>query len=409
MSLLDKKIADLTDAEKSQLYKPIGTSDLPYPATHFILNSSGELEMDLGKIDKDDSAIPIYSDRDYAFVVGTMYRDMAVPSLLYMQKESLLRRALDSKNRLSVVLGDPGVGKSHLAKMLARIRDSRGGWVMDCGGRYMSDLLFEQVIDFGEDFKSALTTRIKSGALSNPSIALLDEQAPGSLLRDSSGKVTGINWDKVAAPKVKDKRGTLETSKEAVDRSVAIMESVAKYESIPMSAVNALGIKKQPGILIRAYQEGREVLLDEYNKSIEGSDDSLQTVLQFFAGEIDEVTVENTMKVNGREETYSFTFRRADMKPGFFITMTGNKEHDGVSTHALSRSAYSRVSPFVIEAPVAADWRHRVSQILTGLPLTTIYSMFSEQAAADPNDFGRQMVELRLMGLSLEEKAAVPS
>ena len=71
----------------------------------------------------------------------------------------------------------------------------------------------------------------------------------------------------------------------------------------------------------------------------------LQTVLQFMTGEIDEATVENSMKVNGRDETYAFTFRRSDIKPGFFVTMTGNKDTDGHSTHSLSRSAYSRINP----------------------------------------------------------------
>ena len=53
------------------------------------------------------------------------------------------------------IAGDPGSGKSHMAKMMGRVRDPRGAEVIDCGGRYMGDLLFEQVIDFGEDFKTA--------------------------------------------------------------------------------------------------------------------------------------------------------------------------------------------------------------------------------------------------------------
>ena len=115
------------------------------------------------------------------------------------------------------------------------------------------------------------------------------------------------------------------------------------------------------------------------------------------------------MKVNGRDETYAFTFRRKDMKPGFFVTMTGNKDTDGHSTHSLSRSAYSRINPFTIEDPLAVDWKHRISQIMTGLPMSTLYSVFSDMAQDDPEEFGEMMVELRLMGLSDEERAKIPT
>lgn len=409
MSLLAKKNRDLTGDEKFSLYRAIGTSELPYPASHFSPGADGHLQMEIGIIADDSQPLTVYADMPHDHVVGLLYREMAIPSLLHVQKEAILRRMPESKNRLMAILGDPGSGKSHMAKMMGRVRDPRGAEVVDCGGRYMGDLLFEQVIDFGEDFKTALTERIRSGALSSRSIKIFDEEFPEALQRDGDGEITGIDWDKIGVPKDRGD-GKFETTAEAVTRSMGLIEgTIAKWESIPSQTVNTVGVRKQAGPLIRAYQEGRELVLDEYTKSIEGSDDSLQTVLQFMTGEIDEAVVENSMKVNGRDETYSFTFRRKDMKPGFFVTMTGNKDTDGHSTHALSRSAYSRINPFTIEDPLPVDWKHRISQILTGLPLSTLYSVFSDMAQDDPEEFGEMMVEMRLMGLSDEERAKIPT
>ena len=409
MSLLAKKNKDLTRDDKFSLYRAIGTSELPYPASHFSPGADGHLQMEIGIIADDSQPLTIYADMPHDHVVGLLYREMAIPSLLHVQKEAILRRAPDSKNRLMAIMGDPGSGKSHMAKMMGRVRDPRGAEVVDCGGRYMGDLLFEQVIDFGEDFKSALTERIVSGSLSPRSIQIFDEEFEGALQRDGDDHITGIDWDKIGVPKDKGNK-EFESTAEAVTRAMGLIEgTIAKWESISSQTVNTVGVRKQPGPLIRAYQEGRELVLDEYTKSIEGSDDSLQTVLQFMTGEIDEAVVENSMKVNGRDETYAFTFRRKDMKPGFFVTMTGNKDTDGHSTHSLSRSAYSRINPFTIEDPLPVDWKHRISQIMTGLPMSTLYSVFSDMAQEDPEEFGEMMVELRLMGLSDEERAKIPT
>ncbi len=413
MSLLAKKTKDLTAGERFSLYSAVGTSGLPYPASHFVAGTDGALEMEIGIIADDDHPLALYADMPHDHVVGLLYREMAIPSLLHVQKEAILRRIPESTNRLMAIFGDPGSGKSHMAKMMGRIRDPRGAEIIDCGGRYMGDLLFEQVIDFGEDFKTALTDRIKSGSLSSRSVKIFDEEFPGALTRDSDEQITGINWDKIGIPKNNgtEKEPKFETTAEAVTRSMGLIENtIAKWESIPTQTVNTVGVRKQAGPLIRAFQEGRELILDEYTKSIDGSDDSLQTVLQFLTGEEDTAFVENSMKVNGREETYAFTFRRTDMKSGFFVTMTGNEEKDGGSTHSLSRSAFDRIDPFVIEDSYTKDdWEHRISQILTGVPLSTLYSVFSDMAQDDPEDFGEMMVELRLMGLDDEQRAKIPA
>lgn len=404
MNLLAKKINELTEEELQSLYVPLGTSSLPYPATYSYKSTEGSIGTEIGAIADDENPMAIYAATSPEYVTGTLYREMAIPSMLNAQKEMILRRAPDSKNRLMAILGDAGSGKSHLAKMMARVRDPRGAEVVDCGGRYMGDLLWEQAIDFGEDFKTSLTDRIKSGLLSEKSIKIFDEEFRGSLIKDETGKVTGIDWEKIGIPT------NGETTSDAITKALGIIENtIAKWEGIPVQTMNNIGVRKIPGALIRAFKEGRELVLDEYTKSIEGSDDSLQTVLQFLTGEIDEAIVENSMKINGREESYAFTFRREDMKPGFFVTITGNKENDGYSTHILSRSAYSRITPFTIDYTGLIDWKHRISQILTGVPLSTMYSVFSDMAQRDPEEFGETMLELRALGLNNNEQEKIPS
>ena len=255
MSLLAKKNKDLTRDDKFSLYRAIGTSELPYPASHFSPGADGHLQMEIGIIADDSQPLTIYADMPHDHVVGLLYREMAIPSLLHVQKEAILRRAPDSKNRLMAIMGDPGSGKSHMAKMMGRVRDPRGAEVVDCGGRYMGDLLFEQVIDFGEDFKSALTERIVSGSLSPRSIQIFDEEFEGALQRDGDNQITGIDWDKIGVPKDKGNE-EFESTAEAVTRAMGLIEgTIAKWESIPSQTVNTVGVRKQPGPLIQHESE----------------------------------------------------------------------------------------------------------------------------------------------------------
>lgn len=412
MNLLMQKISALSSDELNGLSKPIGTSDLPYPSTRYGMDLNGNLETDIGVIADDAHPLAVYSDRPHDYVVGQLYRKMAIPSLLHVQKEAILRRAPESNSRVMMIVGKPGTGKSELAKTIADVSDSRGPEIVDCGGHYLGDLLWEQVIDYGEDFKTALTERIRSGRLMQASTQILEEQFAEALVKDSTGTITDIFWDKTALPRNKGTADNpyFESTTEAAERAMKLIEgTIAKYEGIAAQTVNNIGMKKVPGIIKRLHDEGRTGILDEYTKAVEGSDDSLQSLLQYLNGEIHEVTFTNNMKTGGREESYSYTLRRPEMKAGFFIYMTGNDQDDGFSTHMLSKSAYSRIPVFKIEDPLAIDWKHRISQVVTGLPLSTLYSVFSATAKEDPRDFADMLAELRLMGLSEEDRAKVPA
>ncbi|MCC7038367.1 MAG: hypothetical protein IT560_13835, partial [Alphaproteobacteria bacterium] len=88
-------------------------------------------------------------------------------------------------------------------------------------------------------------------------------------------------------------------------------------------------------------------------------------------------------------------FRREDMKPGFFVTLTGNKKEDGVTTRSLNKSVYSRLSPQTLPDPDIIDWQHRICQMMVGLPVSTLYTAFKEQADTDPDAFGEWLMWLR--------------
>jgi hypothetical protein len=285
VATLKTKVSAFTDDEIDAKAVYFGTSALPYPTSDFVLNENGTLDTQISVIHDDTNPLSILSDRSAEEVLGLVYRDMPVPSLLHIRQEAIMRRKPCSRNRLLAVFGDPGAGKSHEAKSFSKMRSDEPPIVIDCGGRYMGDLLFEQVIDFGEDFKTALNDRIASGSLSEKSITIFDEEFKGALIRDEKDHVVGIDWDVISKPvKVKGpgNKQVMETSAQAVSRAMRVIEdTVAKWESIPTHAVNNIGVRKQHGPLIKAFKEGREIILDEYTKSIEGSDDSLHTVLQF--------------------------------------------------------------------------------------------------------------------------------
>jgi len=110
VNLLAKENDELTGEERNSLFKAVGTSSLPYPASHFVTDDEGRLQMEIGVIADDLNPLGLFSDQSHDHVVGLLYRDMAIPSLLHVQKEAILRRAPESRSRLMAILGDPGSG-----------------------------------------------------------------------------------------------------------------------------------------------------------------------------------------------------------------------------------------------------------------------------------------------------------
>ncbi len=389
-SPLKTPMKDLKPEDVKSLERPLGTSDRPYPmwgSQRIEHNGRADLEQVLSVIADDTYPMKVFSDRPYKEVIAMAYCDMPTPSMLPLFFDGLERRKPESTNRTQMMIGDPGAGKSFLGALQGRLRSKDPVEVLDCGGKNMRELLFEMVLDFGagDALPRSIDKRLQAGTLEPLSQALL-KSLPGEVTSLSAdGQVQSIDWN-----------GLKSIGNDKVEGVFETLKKVSKIEGLDNAGGNALGMNSQYGPLIRKFLAGEEIVLDEYNKSREGTDDNLQTVWQFCIGELRECTVENPLKNKDATAGPSeFTFRREDMKPGFFVTLTGNKKEDGVTTRSLNKSVYSRLSPQTLPDPDVIDWQHRICQMMVGLPVSTLYTTFKDQADKDPDQFGEWLLWLR--------------
>jgi hypothetical protein len=396
--LLQTKIKDLTPEKIAALEKPLGTSSFPFPMwkTQRVDNGDGtsSVKQFLSKIADDTLPMEVYSERPYDEVIALALCDMPVPSMLNIFQEGLERRLPSNNNRQQFMLGDPGAGKSFLAAMQGRLRTKKSIEVFDCGGKNINELLFETVLDFGtgDALPTSIDKRLKAGMLQDLSIAQLQQLPSGALSTDADGKLV-VDWNYF---KTAPKPGEAETAYE-------ILKKVSEIEGLDKGGGNALGMNTQYGPLIKAFMDGREIVLDEYNKSKDGSDNGMQTVLTFLNGDINSCTVDNPLKNKDLTSgPASFTFRREDTKVGFFVTFTGNKTEDGATTRSLNQSVYSRLSPVTLPDPTEADWAHRISQMMVGIPVVTLYHAFQSEADANPEAFGDFLMAQRKKKAQIE-------
>ena len=384
----------------SQLVKPLGTSTRPFPmwGTQRVDHEDGNssLRQVLSVIADDTHPLKVYSERPYKEVMALAYCDMPVPSMLQLFFDGLERRKPESTNRTQMMIGDPGAGKSFLGSLQGRMRSKKSVEVFDCGGKNMNDLLFEMVLDFGKGdiLPHAIDKKLQAGTMHSLSLALIEQfNTLGEekiVSKTADGKFV-IDWTALST-------GNTEKITKAHD----LLTRISHIEQLEGGG-NALGMNSQHGALVRAFLEGREIVLDEYNKSKEGSDNALQTVWQFMIGEINTCTVENPLKNKDLSAgPSSFTFRREDMQAGFFVTLTGNKTEDGLTTRSLNKSVYSRLSPQTLPDPTVADWQHRICQMMVGMPVSTLYYTFRDQADANPKEFGEWLLNLRKAKAEIE-------
>lgn len=403
-ALLNKKISQLTLADIAQLEKALGTSNRPFPmwGPQRVEDEGGsDINVGLSAIASDSHPLRVFSERSYEEVAALAYADMPVPSMLDLFMEALERRAdpimrqkdiLEGRipqnenfNRTQMLLGDPGHGKSFMGALMGRLRSTGSVEVYDCGGKNMNDLLFEMVLDFGagDALPVAIDKRLAAGALAPLSLGLL--KSLPNVATDEDGNITSIDWEAMKS-----------AGSEKVEQAYTVLKKVSEVEGLDKAGGNALGMNSQYGALIRAFLENREIVLDEYNKSREGSDNALQTVIQFMIGEIRECTVDNPLKnKDNTSGPSSFTFKREDMGVGFFVTFTGNKTEDGITTRSLNRSVYDRLKPDTLPDPEVIDWQHRICQMMVGLPVSTLYMTFQDFADKDPDAFGDWLMWLR--------------
>ncbi|MBU0860061.1 MAG: hypothetical protein KJ667_08990, partial [Alphaproteobacteria bacterium] len=421
MSILSKRVSDLTPEDKKAAGKPLGTSQRPFPMRYgeAVEDERGRKSymQKLGSLKNDAAPLMVYSDRPYAEVLGMMLREMPTPGMLPMLADALNQRKPGNKRVLQYFEGAPGTGKTFMSEMIARSRTKQGAIKIDCGKKNLGELLFETVLDFGKDrrfydefdsrlqqYNDAVSDEARARVFHPHSIAILRSHL-GEAFSEEDGKLA-IDWGKTnqclkEGDNYMDSRATITIVNDG-------LLSVAHKEGFGHMAGNALGMATQKGPLIRAWEDGRELVLDEFNRGKEGTTASLHTVLQFLAGEIDTVTVENTLKEKGADVGQSFTFRRSEQKLGFFVTATGNSEEDGSDVNELAGSVSSRIVPKFIPVATVEDWQHRICQILTGLPVSTLFRASEGDWRKNPDGFRQKLIEWRTLGLGKEEAANVP-
>ena len=391
--LTTEELTKLPKEELDQVREYLGVVGRPYPMIHQSMGTDGRIEEQLGVL---ENPLSVYSEREYAEVAGMAYRDMPTPSMLRLFREGNLRREPQNPRKVEFMLGHPGAGKSFLANLHGKMRDKRGAILVDCGGRDLGELLYETILDYedGKTVYDEIDSRLAKGKLNPASIKLLEKHLGEAFSKD--GDKMAIDWTAISAA------AGNEEAIANVDAAIDAVKRVAELEGLGNSGDASIGLTTVEGPIVRAWREGRPIILDEYNKAKPGTDDALQILWQVFNGEMQS----HTIKGGGGKQ---FTFDRDKMPANFFVTLTGNLTVDGFSTRSLSASAYQRLQPQYIEAPTVQDLQHRICQKLTGLPVSTIYYANEQHWKENPDQFTEFLLGMRKRGLSQEQQANIPS
>lgn len=408
-SLSDKRIAEMTAEELQSLRVPVGFPGLPYPMAKIQKAGNGHMEHVVEVIESTQNPMVVYTEQSMERVNGTLYRQMPTPSMMLMLRDLLAKIQPESKNRIMTVFGDASSGKSHLFRMVGGLVHPEGPIMVDCGGMNMRELFFRTVIDYGKGVQEQLEKRISSGKAKASTLADLEEAFPGSIVKN--GDKTAINWDAIGQRRQEEQDGkkvSAEDRGDAIIRAQKVMEAIYASEGIDVQN-NAFGIKTVPGEIFESIESGRPLFLDEFNKSKKGTLDTFQTFLELANGQRDSVTATNPMAEAGDGDSpKSITINREDLKVGWHIGIAGNDATDGDTTQDLSISMEDRLKPHRIGEPELRDWKHRISQVWTGVPLVTLYNLFEDQAKSKPAEFAEWLVEVRKLGLNAQEQKAIP-
>ncbi|MBK66501.1 MAG: hypothetical protein CMP22_00015 [Rickettsiales bacterium] len=350
--------------------------------------------------------VAIYSEKDSKEVLALLYRNLPKPSMLKIFWDGCVNRMPESRRRLEFIKGYPGAGKTFMAGLHSELRTGKKPIKVDCGGRNLQELLWETVIDFGSDknFYEELEARGAAGQLNPFSKKILKEALGEAYVEGKDGGVVFL-WDRLGnADSVKGRDNNY------MEKVQDALTKVRQFEGLESANSNALGLRMVPGVIFQAFQDNVPLILDEYNKSKDGTDDAMQTVLQFINGETDEVTVNSPMKDNS-EGGQSYTLRREDMGDLFFVTATGNAVVDGVSTRPLSESANQRWQPVTIPNSTEEDWHHAWTQFATGVPISTLYQLGMKRGVNEfdkkPEKFKKYLMAFLTEGLDDNQKATM--
>ena len=357
-----------------------GVVGMPYP-TVTPDNRIVNLENDNLSVTQEQSASRFLTGHENPNVpFGMLYRDMPIPSMLRAWHTVLDGTRIQSDGSTGrtafMLIGDPGYGKTYMAKKIGQITHPEGPMVVECGDKDLRTLLYRYEVAAQDTRKlhDILDSRLKDGSLSVVSKNLLTEVV--------GTKGDRFNWEKLKA----SDNNTLST--------VILEERLNQSQ-------NGVSLISKEGELIQAWKAGRPIVLDEFTKAQVESLGSLNGLLSFLTDpSIDETTVND-------DSGNHFTFRRSEQNPLFNVIMTGNHADDSAGTHYLPDSVRSRVTPLEFQALDAQDWEHRFSQLTMGVPASTIRRMMPEDLYLD-GAFTDLLQQMRQVGLNEQQSANIP-
>lgn len=341
---------------------PIGTRERPWPTRQRGEDGSGVRTFGMGVIQSDTDPLWIHSAREYKHVLPELMRNMPVPGMLDAF-EAILHHPL------VYLESDPAYGKSYLANLIGNAMHPEGAVIYDAGGKNMESLLFETVFDSNanSDLMDRINSALRNGTLTEPSLKALRELRAGKgsdqeksfLSEEGNRKV--FDWNGLARSDI---------SRKEIDD---VLSSVQKYQE--WNGGLRIGFKDVDGALIRSAKEHRPLVIDEGPRRKPGSEAVLQQVWQVQTGEIPYLDIPlGNLGV--------FRLHHGDIPK---IIITGNKQKDGVDVHPFSDSLQSRWVKKEIPAFTEEDWAHRISQVLTGVPVTTLARLEKGRMLQGPN------------------------
>ncbi len=352
-------------------------------------------------IDRESTAEQYEGDAIRLSVIPCMMGHME-EALRKIDTPNLSDRMSREKNRTLVLISEPGMGKTTMSQVLAKKMKGKLH-LINCFDRDISELVSETTVDGHHKWaklEETINDKIKDGTLKTASLKVVKENFDGMTRDDGT-----IDFGK----EPEDKKNT------ARERMLAIQE-IAEHEGI-ISRGGVHLISKVPGPLFRALKEAKEskvpviIALDEFTRRRDaaGGDPLLYEVLAGTRPDPDDITIDGG---NGEK----FTLSNKDLRrSNSIVIFTGNYQDvrdDRIKP--MPDALKSRLSTVGIGQIGHRDWAHRIQQLLTGQPVSTVYHAQEHrwQGTGDYNgeqhDFAQYLFDLRVRGLGEEAQKNLP-
>lgn len=396
-------------------YVVIGDETHPLP-----MSKDGEKWALYGSTDG-QIVFPTFQNVDADYVYGEIMRNLPTRSMLkyfdsVLTNNDPLRTPLATKSYVHCFQGAPAAGKSFMFKTIGRLTHPLGCLNVNCTDIDAGSLFYETVFDSSgaQKEKDAIDARILQGnidpekGLSPKSLGILKSVLGPSVFFEevrNGKKIVAIDWNNI-----KSATGDPDREARVLDQ---MFKQICSDEGIRFdNQTAAVGIITRDGPIIRALKDpnhpdyGRPILLDEWNRCKEGTDEKLLEFIAFLSDE----KVDNITLPGGAGKTY--TFNRKDIPDGFMLYATGNKSREGMGmAHRMSQPQISRLGIELdvktVPDPMVLDFADRIVGYMTGVPALQI--MCSDQNCLNDAKYCSSVLKhIRTVGLSQEQINRIP-